>query len=582
MSVIREIYPYLRPYRRRVALAVLGTLAFNLLALLPPLVYRRLVDDVVKAGQWHLLVPVLLVYGLLPLLINVVNFGNVLNIVFVGTRLVSDVRNAMYQLILRLSMRYHGTTSAGAVITRLMGDVNTVQQLVSGQTIQLVGDIVVFLFSISVAFSINTKLALILLVVVALYVSAYRLFGRRIRAATEASRSLSENLTTRLQETISGVRQVRIYNREADERRLFLDRSAEVMDHAVRSGINSVGLGATCGVVAGYGSTVIYGLAAAYVLTTPMTLGDLLALNSYVWMVLHPALRLTSFAGEFAQIGVSIERISEVLREVPEIRSAPDAPPIHAPSGRVEFCGVDFAYKPDEPLFRDLCLSVAPGKTVALVGHTGCGKSTLTSLLMRFWDPQGGCVRIDGTDIRSVRLNSLRELFGVVLQNPIVFDGSIAENIVYGRPEATRAEIEAAAEAAEITEFASRLPQGLDTVLGTYGVKLSLGEKQRVSIARAIVKNPRILVMDEATSSLDSECEALIQRAISRALKGRTSFVVAHRLSTIVAADLIVVLDAGRIMETGRHDELMAVENGRYRKLYDEMRGAAEPGGGAT
>jgi ATP-binding cassette subfamily B protein len=318
------------------------------------------------------------------------------------------------------------------------------------------------------------------------------------------------------------------------------------------------------------------------VLTTPMTLGDLLALNSYVWMVLHPALRLTSFAGEFAQIGVSIERISEVLREVPEIRSAPDAPPIHAPSGRVEFCAVDFAYKPDEPLFRGLSLSVAPGKTVALVGHTGCGKSTLTSLLMRFWDPQGGCVRIDGTDIRSVRLNSLRELFGVVLQNPIVFDGSIAENIAYGRPEASRAEIEAAAEAAEITEFASRLPQGLDTVLGTYGVKLSLGEKQRVSIARAVVKNPRILVMDEATSSLDSECEALIQRAISRALKGRTSFVVAHRLSTIVAADLIVVLDAGRIMETGRHDELMAVENGRYRKLYDEMRGAAEPGGGAT
>jgi ATP-binding cassette subfamily B protein len=243
---------------------------------------------------------------------------------------------------------------------------------------------------------------------------------------------------------------------------------------------------------------------------------------------------------------------------------------------------VDFAYKPDEPLFRGLSLSVAPGKTVALVGHTGCGKSTLTSLLMRFWDPQGGCVRIDGTDIRSVRLNSLRELFGVVLQNPIVFDGSIAENIAYGRPEASRAEIEAAAEAAEITEFASRLPQGLDTVLGTYGVKLSLGEKQRVSIARAVVKNPRILVMDEATSSLDSECEALIQRAISRALKGRTSFVVAHRLSTIVAADLIVVLDAGRIMETGRHDELMAVENGRYRKLYDEMRGAAEPGGGAT
>lgn len=332
---LRDLYPYLRPYRRRIAWAVVGTLAFNLLALLPPLVFRRLVDEVVTAGRWHLLVPVLLVYALLPVVFHGINFANVLNIVFVGTRLVADVRNALYQVILRLSMRYHGTTSAGAVITRLMGDVNTIQQLVTGQTIQLIGDILVFLFSISVAVTISPTLAAILLVVVALYVTAYRFFGRRIRAATEAARASSEILLTRLQETISGVRQVRIYNREADERQLFLDRSAEVLDHTFQSGINSVRLGASCGAVAGYGSTIIYGLAGMYVLTTPMTLGDLLALNTYVWMALAPALRLTSFAGQFSQIGVSLARIVEILREEPDVRSEPEAPPIEAAAGRV-------------------------------------------------------------------------------------------------------------------------------------------------------------------------------------------------------------------------------------------------------
>lgn len=379
----------------------------------------------------------------------------------------------------------------------------------------------------------------------------------------------------RLQETIDGVRHVRIYNREDTERETYLGRTHEGLKHSFISGMSSVALGTTCNLIAGYGSTIIYGLAAYYVLEDRMTLGDLLALNSYVWMAIGPALRLTTFAAQFSQTRVSLQRIVEVLTQNPDVASAPNAPPITAPEGCVDFNQIHFSYKPDEPLFQDLSLHIAPSTSVALVGHTGCGKTTLTALLMRMWDVQKGDITIDGANIRDVDLGSLRSLFGVVMQSPVVFEGTVAENIAYGRPNATRAQIEAAGEAAEIGEFVDRLPDGLDTRLGSYGVKLSVGQKQRVSIARAILRNPRILILDEATSSLDSQAEAAIQRAIQRVLKGRTSFVVAHRLSTIVGADVIVVMDKGRIVEQGSHAVLMQLEDGSYRRLYERMRLAA-------
>ena len=571
---LRMVLPYLRRYRRSLVMAVLSTVVFNGLALMPPLIFRYLIDHVVEPGNWDLLFLAVLAYMAAPVMAQAVQFANAQNIVFIAHRVVADIRVDMYRLILRLSMRFHADTPTGNVVTRLMGDVGMVQQLVSGQTIQLLGDLMVFMFAVFVAFAIHWVLAVILIVIIVLYVLAYRVFSKRIRAATHSMRTVNDLLVGRLQETLYGVRHVRIYGREIYERETFLGRTTEGLQHAFSSGMSTVGLTTTSNVIAGYGSTIIYALAGYYVLQGSMTLGDLLALNTYVWMALNPALRLTAFAGQFSEIRVSLQRILEILVREPDIRSDPGAPKLQCSEGRVAFRNVTFGYKPDAPLFTGLNLDVEPNTTVALVGHTGCGKTTLTALLMRLWDTDGGEILVDGQDVRHVSLNSLRQVFGVVLQDPVVFEGTVAENIAYGNPNASRHDIEEAARAAEVFQFAEQLPNGLDTRLGTYGVKLSVGQKQRVSIARAILRNPRILVMDEATSALDSASEAAIQRAISHVLKGRTSFIVAHRLSTIVGADLIVVLDHGQVVEQGTHGELMEIPDGTYRGLYEELQRA--------
>ncbi len=564
--------PYLRPFKKRLLTAIAATALFNVLALCPPLIFRYLIDRVVATEQWHRLAAVLIIYALTPVLAHVIHFANTQNIIYVAHRFVAGLRLAMYRLLMHLSMRFHTENPTGGKITRIMDDTETVQQLVNGQTIQLLGDMLVYLFSVVVAVSIHPLLGMLLVLVTLLYAGAYRFFSRRISKATHSARRINDELVGRLQETLEGIRHVRIFTQEEQERETYLQRTAEGLSHHFTSGINTVSLSAVCNVIAGYGSTVIYGLAGYFVLQGTMTLGDLLALNTYVWMALHPALRLTSFAGQFAQIRVSLERIAEILNEQPDVDPNADAPSIECPHGNVEFRNVSFRYEADQPLFDGLNLNAKAGKTVALVGHTGCGKTTLTALLMRMWDVQEGAILIDGTDIRQINLRSLRRLFGVVLQSPVVFEGTIAENIAYGRPAASAQEIEDAARAAEVLEFAGRMPEGLQTALGSYGIKLSLGQKQRISIARALLRNPRILVMDEATSSLDSEAEAAIQRALKRVLQGRTSFIVAHRLSTIINADAIVVMQHGKIIEEGSHEQLMTNPDGYYRMLYEKMR----------
>jgi subfamily B ATP-binding cassette protein MsbA len=573
MGVYQTVFHYIRRHMGRLVLGLVGMAIFTLLSLLPPLLLRFLLNDIVELSRWELLGPIVAAIVAVPMMTSLLQFGNNRIIMQSGYRLVADMRLDMYDKILNLSMRFHQDHSSGVLVNRLMDDVNMLQQLITGDTVNMLIDIIVFLFSVTIVFLLSPLHAVILAVTLVLYVLAYRTFSGRIRRETQSYRSFHDTISERLQETISGVRHVRIYNREFSENSQFLDRTNRSLDHALSSNLGSVSLSTVCTFIAGVGSASMVALGAYYVLEGRLQYGDVLAISNYVWMALNPAIRLTNLAGQLTETFVSVRRVVEILNEDVDIRSDADAPEIERKSGKVEFENVDFSYVPESPLYRGLDLTVEPGMTVALVGHTGCGKTTLTQLLMRHWDIQGGAIRIDGQDIRHVDLRSVRRLFGVVLQNPVVFDGTLSENIAYGVGRVDRDRIEAAARAAEIHQLAARLPSGYDTVIGTRGVKLSVGEKQRLSIARAIIKDPLILIMDEATSSLDSESEALIQKALSTILKGRTSFVVAHRLSTITNADMIVVMDKGAIIERGRHEELMKISDGTYRQLYEELRG---------
>jgi subfamily B ATP-binding cassette protein MsbA len=573
MTTFRRMLAYIKPYRSRFLMALVGMAIFTLISVLPPLVMRYLMDEVVIPGRWNRLLAVAALIVIVPVAAEVTRFLNMRVVLHVARRFVADMRLAMYRKVMGLSLRYHGDSSAGALINRIMDDTNMIQRLLAGDAIRLIVDVIVFLFSLTVMFTVSTIAGLILCALLILYYLAYRFFSRRIRATTKSYRSIYDQIAGRLQETVAGVRQVRIYNREAWENTQFLDRTSSGLEKHLATRISTVNLSTACTAIAGFGSVAISGIAAYFILRGRITYGDYLAINSYLWLSINPVTRLTNLAGQLAETFVSVDRISELLEEEPDIQSAPDARALPPIRGEVEFRNVYFQYESSKPLYRGFSLKVEPGMTVALVGPTGCGKTSLTSLLMRYWDIQGGEILIDGTDIRSVTLESLRSQFGVVLQDPIVFDGSLADNIAYGTPTAGLEQIEEAAKAAEIYDLATSLPESFDTVLGTEGVKLSVGEKQRVSIARAILKDPAILIMDEATSSLDSYSEALIQKALARVLKGRTSFVVAHRLSTITAADMIVVMDNGAIVEQGSHGELMSLPDGLYRGLYQELLG---------
>ena len=553
---------------------LLGMGVFTLLSLTPPLLMRSLVNEIVVPRAWDLVLPVILLMIVVPVLSVLVQFVNTWLIRLSGYKLVHDLRLKIYQKIFTLSLDFHQENSSGLLVNKLMDDVNAVMTLITGETVTLVIDITVFILSVTIVFTLSPVLGFILIGMLVLYVLAYRFFSKKIRTSTSSFRFIYDRISERLEETVAGVRHVRIFNKEVWENDRFLGRTNSSLRYAMSTRINSVTLSTVCNMIAGFGSAFVVVVGSYFVLQGKLLYGDVFAISSYIWLALNPAIRLTNVAAQLTETFVSVRRIFDLLDEKPLIESQINAPTLSRGEGSVEFKDVWFAYTPDVPLYRGLNLEVTPGSTVALVGHTGCGKTTLTTLLMRHWDIQKGKILIDGVDISSVELRSLREYFGVVLQDPVVFDGTFAENIAYGVKYVSREKIEEAAKVAEIHDLASRLPDGYDTYIGTTGIKLSVGEKQRLSIARAIIKDPVILIMDEATSSLDSESEALIQKALARILKGRTSFIVAHRLSTITSADMIVVMDAGNIVELGKHRELMRIRDGLYRKLYRELQGS--------
>ncbi len=568
LSGYNLIMRFLAPYRWRLARLAIMTVALSLLVMSPPLVMRAFIDRVVDQGEHSLFAVLGFCMIALPLLVALLSYMQVTGIAVVGQRFVFDLRCAMYHHLMNLSMRFYNNHSTGMLVNRLMGDTGRVANMLSGQTIGIISDLAASIFALTVTVTLSWRMSLLIVLIVIIFVVNYRINIGKIRRLTRNYYRSHDRLSGGVQSRLTTTLAVKTFGAEAREQSQFHDQSNESMELMRGSAVTGNMFHNNVMLLQGSGRAVIYFLGCYLVLQGELSYGDVVAFTAYAMQLLGPAVRFSEVARQLQTVRVAMERILDILRERSEITERPNARAISRLAGNVRFEAVSFAYEPGQPVLEDFNLHVAAGETIALIGPTGCGKTTLLSLLMRFYDVTAGSLRLDGVDVRDIRLHDLRRQFGIVLQEPLLFNVSLADNIRYGNARATPAEIAAAADVAEIHDFITGLPRGYDTIYGSEGIQLSVGQRQRLTIARAVLADPAILIMDEATSSLDSESERAIQSAMQRVLRGRTSFIVAHRLSTIREADRIVLLRAGRIIESGDHDTLMRIENGGYRELY--------------
>mgnify|MGYP000852388550 CR=1 FL=1 len=570
MKTLTRFLAILRPYRRQAFLAILFSAGMPLTILPIPFFIKYLVDTVISLQQPQLLINVLLGLVAVYLAHNILCILFHLNISYLGQRIVLDLRYKLFRHLQRLSLSFYDQTQTGTIISKTIDDVDVIQMLISGPAIQAVtGIITITVVSILLFFN-DWRLAIVTLAVMPLYILNFKLFIKRIKSCNLRNREKMDEILGDVQEKISGVQVVKAFSMERQEVEYFTSKIREKFGLGLEQGALGSTFSAMAIIISGLGTALVLWLGGMEVRYGLITIGDLLAFNTLISMLYTPALQLSELNDVVQQAVTSLERIFELLDTEPDIQESLQACHLPLVKGYISFKSVTFGYLPHQTILHDICLEIEPGQMVALVGHTGSGKSSIINLLPRFYDIRSGSIEIDGYDIREVQISSLRDQIGIVLQDPLLFNISIRENIAYGRLEASMEEVEEAAKSAEIHDFIITLPQGYNTCLGDEGIKISMGEKQRIAIARAILKQPRILILDEATSALDSLSEALIQTALDKIMQGRTSIVVAHRLSTILNADKIAVLDEGHIVQLGAHEELLQ-QKGPYRHFYEEQ-----------
>jgi len=560
----------LAAHRGRLALGFVLMLVSRLAGLVLPLAPKFLIDEVIGRQRADLLWPLALAGGAATLVQAGTGYALSQVLGVAAQRAINDMRQVVQAHVARLPVRYFDSTQTGVLISRIMNDAEGIRNLVGTGIVQLVGGIVTAILALFVLFWFHWKLTLVILVVLALFGAGMAWAFKALRPLFRERGQIMAELTGRLAQTLGGIRVVKAYTAEPAEEVVFRRNAGRLFDNVRRS---MTGVSATTSVAAalvGVIGVVVAVVGGRSILAGEMTLGEFVTYLVFIALVVAPVVSIASVGTQITDAFAGLDRIREVLEVATEDSGDASRAGIDAVRGEVEFQGVSFEYDAGKPVLQDVSFRAAAGSTTALVGSSGSGKSTLVSLVMAFNRPLAGRILVDGRDLADLRLRDWRRHLGIVLQDNFLFDGTIAENVAFARPEATRSEIEEACRLAHCAEFVSGFERGLDTVVGERGVKLSGGQRQRVAIARALLARPRILILDEATSSLDSESEALIQDGLQTLRKSRTTFVIAHRLSTIRSADQILVLEKGRIVERGTHAELMRL-GGRYKELHDRQ-----------
>ncbi len=569
MNHLFRLRRFIRPYLGPIAFNLLMLLALTGLGLVVPRIIQHVVDDGLLRGQESFLVRsalILLGLGVASALIGLVLRYNSERVAsFIGY----DLRNAMYDHIQYLPFTYHDHAQTGQLITRCIEDVRAIQNFAGSSIIEMAQMSALAVGVVTILFSTNPLLALVsLLPLIPMFLMTADFGVRVTRLFYNVDNALGD-LSARLQENVSGVQVVRAFAREPHEVARFDEGNRNYFNARLRLISEWSKVMPSTQLLVTLGTILILLVGGPMVLRGEMTVGEIVAFNAYLLMLSAPVQQLTWLVNQAGEAAAGAQRVLEVLEHDPEIQSPPEAVALPALSGRVDFENVSLRYKDEKTTaLEDISVSVAPNQVVALIGQTGSGKTSLVNLIPRFYDATDGAVRVDGVDVRTVDLPSLRRQIGIVLQTSLLFSDTIKANIAYGRPEATHAEIVAAAKAAQAHEFIVGFPNGYETAVGERGVTLSGGQRQRIAIARALLMDPRILILDDSTSSVDTQTEKLIQEALDRLMEGRTTFVIAHRLATVRRADLILVMENGRIVQRGRHDELLG-QGGLYKEIHD-------------
>jgi ATP-binding cassette subfamily B protein len=585
---MRRAWTFAHPYRSSIAGFLTAILVAASLALVPPFVFRAIIDDAIPDGDRGL------IWGLAAIAVGAAFLDAILAIAQrwfsarIGEGLIYDLRVALFDKVQQMPVAFFTRTQTGALISRLNNDVIGAQTAVTSTLGSVVSNVVVLITTLAAMLALEWRLTVLSLIVLPVFIVPAKRVGRKLQEISREQMSLNAEMNTQMSErfNVSGALLVKLFGRHESEVGAFSSRAARVRDTGIRSAMYGRVFFVALGLVGALGAVAVYGIGAQLVVSSTITSGTLVAMATLVARVYQPLTGLTNARVDLLTSFVSFERVFEVLDAPVSIVDSPGAVDLVSPKGRIEFDHVTFRYPPasavsvpsletpgaaqsdpDVDVLHDISLIVEAGETVAIVGASGSGKSTLASLVPRLYDVTGGAIRIDGYDVRKLTGTSLRKAIGVVSQDPHLFHESMESNLRYAKPDATADEIIAACRAARIHDAIAGLPDGYATIVGERGYRLSGGEKQRLAIARLLLKNPAVMILDEATSHLDNENEVLVQDALDDAMKGRTALVIAHRLSTIRDADRIVVIDDGRIVEQGTHDELMQLHGAYARQV---------------